>query len=502
MNTLYLVRAVLKEYSISYWLKKLSHQNIFAVVFSKLHLKSLLKYQQQIPIFDRIYDYVEWCKEDKMGINKLSIKEIDDYLAKKEEEYKIPSLSLALYADRYLIKTKEKFWKRHLAWIISFLENVLENGKIEFIIGEISNASDYLGYYIAKSKDIPYVYFEHARIPNHMSFVDIHGRRIGLEKKFNELKNRDFTLEEKGKVDNYLKEYMMNSDPGYMKYMSFMSVKKLFAMKSDESLTFRIKNWVSTYKEDKKYSPHISPSLKPKLEEKICKFTFPFKRLVYRHYFFPMSREKEKYLLFPLHFQPEAATMTFASLYLNQIEFIENLSKVIPVKYKLYVREHPSMFYKRSLRDYKKLSSLPNVRIISPDENMRELLMNCEGIITLTGTAGYEAIIYDKPVFVFGNVFYEIYDFAYKVTSFTEFQERIRILDQWDKFSSDRLDIRMKFVLAVLENAYPGNMNLHLYDESALREENLQTIAKSILDYLDDHTKNNTSKTKPYTEKW
>ena len=72
------------------------------------------------------------------------------------------------------------------------------------------------------------------------------------------------------------------------------------------------------------------------------------------------------------------STMVYARFYLNQISVIENLSKSIPVGYKIYVKEHPSMIGRRNRDYYNQIKILPNVKLIDPFIDSNILLKNLD----------------------------------------------------------------------------------------------------------------------------
>jgi hypothetical protein len=62
------------------------------------------------------------------------------------------------------------------------------------------------------------------------------------------------------------------------------------------------------------------------------------------------------------------------------------------------------------------ISKLRNVKIIPGKTKFIELLKKCRGVITVGATTGFEAMIYDKPVIVFGNPFYAQSKTVIKIT--------------------------------------------------------------------------------------
>lgn len=115
----------------------------------------------------------------------------------------------------------------------------------------------------------------------------------------------------------------------------------------------------------------------------------------------------ESYIYFPLHLQPELTTSALGGLYADQMLALEALSAKLPDGYKIYVKENPKQTEKqRGPHFYKRLAALSNVRLLSRTENSVALIQGSAGVATITGTAGWEALFYGKPVLVFGAAWY------------------------------------------------------------------------------------------------
>lgn len=109
------------------------------------------------------------------------------------------------------------------------------------------------------------------------------------------------------------------------------------------------------------------------------------------------------YIYMPLHYQWEATTCPMGGVFTNQELAVEILSRVgMPV----YVKEHPRMSKNRSLEFYQKMLAMPNVKFISTKEDNYSLIDNSMFVATITGTAGFEAMLRGKPVIVFGDIYY------------------------------------------------------------------------------------------------
>lgn len=117
------------------------------------------------------------------------------------------------------------------------------------------------------------------------------------------------------------------------------------------------------------------------------------------------SRE-EKYAYFPLHMEPEVATMLFTPVFNDQLWVIKQVARTLPVGYKLYVKEHVAMFGYRTRAFYRELKKIPNVKLMSPSLSSFLLIREAQLVVTLTSTVGWEAVLLQKPVITFGDVFY------------------------------------------------------------------------------------------------
>lgn len=121
---------------------------------------------------------------------------------------------------------------------------------------------------------------------------------------------------------------------------------------------------------------------------------------------FEKPRDGEIFAYFPLQVEPEVATMVYAPFFTNQIAVIQNIAKSLPIRFKLYVKEHPDMLYRRPSSYYKAFKKLPNVRLIDCKTDSIFLIKGAKLILTISGTAGWEAAMLSKPVITFGSVFY------------------------------------------------------------------------------------------------
>ncbi|MDH5543547.1 MAG: hypothetical protein OEY64_11350 [Nitrospinota bacterium] len=193
---------------------------------------------------------------------------------------------------------------------------------------------------------------------------------------------------------------------------------------------------------------------------------------------FEMPVKGEKYLFFPLHFQPEATTIICAPEFVDQLAFVENISRSIPMGYRLYVKEHPNSIGKRPRGYYKRLKDNFNVRLIDPSASGREMIEGAEIVINLTGTAGLEAAILGKKVLNCGLPPFRDTPFFSFTRDPSMFKEVISdMLSKPDSYDEKSV---MAYLVAIRDSSYDGLHNLPHQFPYVMREENIAGVANGI----------------------
>ncbi len=131
------------------------------------------------------------------------------------------------------------------------------------------------------------------------------------------------------------------------------------------------------------------------------------------------------YFLYPLHFHPEASTSVLAPDFINELSVIQAIAFRLPVNVKLAVKEHPSATALQPLSFYRALDALPNVELLAPDLNAKELARRSLGVICVTSTLGFEAAVLNKPVICFGDVLFGYFPNVRMVESYTGLDEAL-----------------------------------------------------------------------------
>lgn len=120
------------------------------------------------------------------------------------------------------------------------------------------------------------------------------------------------------------------------------------------------------------------------------------------------------FIYLPLHYQPECTTSPLGGVFVDQILMVEILAAALPKGWYLYVKENPQQWQPRGLNYfsyrykgfYRVLAAIPGVRLVPLETSTFDLIHSSQAVATVTGTAGWEAVLRGKPALIFGFPWY------------------------------------------------------------------------------------------------
>ena len=150
------------------------------------------------------------------------------------------------------------------------------------------------------------------------------------------------------------------------------------------------------------------------------------------------------YIYFPLHYQPERSSCPEGSVYSDQKLVVNLLSSLLPNGWKIYIKEHPSQFMmKRGLLGrseyyYEDILKNKNVALINDTFSSFELTEKAKAVVTLTGTAGFEAIVSGIPALIFGYAWYRELPGAFYIENISDIVKAFRKIQDGDLPDKDK----------------------------------------------------------------
>jgi len=107
--------------------------------------------------------------------------------------------------------------------------------------------------------------------------------------------------------------------------------------------------------------------------------------------------EGQKFVYFPLHFEPEISTLILSPY--DQRSVIDFVARQLPLNWRLVVKDHPAMLGHRDVDYYDGLiSKYPNVVVLDPGVPSSKLAREAELVLTLNGTVFIESLIFGTPI--------------------------------------------------------------------------------------------------------
>lgn len=145
------------------------------------------------------------------------------------------------------------------------------------------------------------------------------------------------------------------------------------------------------------------------------KIVFSLKNRIIRRRFLDLQPKGEissapgEYFYFSMHYQPEKTSIPDGPLVPFQGDLVARIRSTIPQSHLLVVKEHPHQLirqdghYGRSPITYDFLESIPGVLLLGAQANSKTLIRNSKAVITITGSAGLEALMTEIPAWHLGE---------------------------------------------------------------------------------------------------
>ncbi len=201
-------------------------------------------------------------------------------------------------------------------------------------------------------------------------------------------------------------------------------------------------------------------------------------------------RLNDKFIYFPLQYQPEKSTSPEGDFFVDQYLAISMLAKFSKGKYKVFIKEHISQFssrlYGRQGRVvdfYRELSLLPHIVFVDLDEESLELIEKSIAVSTITGTAGFEALMKGKPSIIFGLPWYKDCDGVFNIKDQSDLTKALNLILEEYKVDVNKVKYFLQAIFNVSEKIYINNSNKSSIKNTT--HNNTQSIIHLIQKYSD-----------------
>jgi len=300
-----------------------------------------------------------------------------------------------------------------IALLDQFFETIFETEKPDCVVYEqVSNSFAMMAYRAAERRGLPFFSLAPARIPGRVEISPTGALRdhqlVGAL--YERVRRDGGNPEARGAAEAYIAsidqtvpDYMRKGGDGAV-LMSTSLIEKYGSREKLERFR-RMIRYRCSYRED--------VSLAYQFGDPVLASWALFRRAVKRRMrigavarLFQDRVHASDYFLYPLHYHPEASTSVLSSDYIDEFSVIQAIAFRLPAHVKLVVKEHPSATALQPLSFYRALDALPNVELVGPGLNSKELARKALGVVCLTSTLGFEAAALNKPVICLGDVLF------------------------------------------------------------------------------------------------
>ena len=402
-------------YCISYYFQKKFDGELFAVIDITNKVKNFYQTQKLVN-FKKV-----WFYNDSINMNDNPNIE---YLQNFEKKYDIDLWNLALNERLlYLHNEYHNFSAIEIEKILTnecqFFEKILDEINPDYLITkETALHHNQLFYLMCKKRGVKILMLNNTKLGSKKYIIseniyqidsDVAELDVSVDGTFNDLQK----LLKLGDSSGSLKKYARKRAASKFQKINALC-NYLFNSKNDNVNT------------------HYSYFGRTKFRVITKEFFNVFKRKSRKSFLDQNSQYSvdfnEKFVLLPLHQEPERSLLIASPYFTNQLETIRHVAKSLPPGFRLYVKEHYSQSLRewRKIQYYKEILEIPNVKLIHPSFSMEDLIKNSSLVIAVSGTASFEAAFYEKPSIIFANMGFSKLSSVFLLRSIDELPNLIR----------------------------------------------------------------------------
>ena len=186
--------------------------------------------------------------------------------------------------------------------------------------------------------------------------------------------------------------------------------------------------------------------------------------------YFPLEKIN-KFVYFPLQFQPEASIDVLAPYFNNQIETARLVALSLPDDYTLVVKEHPAMVGLRPPSYIQKVARTVNVKLIDYRIPSKMILERAALVVSPNSTTMLEAAFFWKPAIQLGNLGTTLrLPNVFKHTDMTTLPKKIKEVLQ----TNLKIEVYERRLENYVAAAYDTGFNLkyvHMWEQGGTPEE-------------------------------
>jgi len=386
------------------------------------------------------------------GAEKVTCSEYD----RIQREYGAPGVQSAADSDVHMealfpgqrMRQLEVVAKSFMYW-----ENFFDTESVDYVIGrETATFLTRTAYQVSKKREIPFSQIMYGPASGHCLLCDVDELHIWSELDLLVTEGQYSLSEEQvRKVEAFVAERL--PDPAKEMALRFVP----------PSLRETVRRYVGLVLHDTERVVRENPVHAAALRYGRMRLTqqMEWKYLTQNLFPYDEVREEESFVYFPVYSGLETSYLTQTPYWArNEVELIREVARKLPIGTWLYVKEHPHNPGDLSYAQLRALKCIPNVRVVRPEVASQYLINASRLVVTIQGTAGWEAFLSKRPVVCIDSVaFYARSKLVYVVENISCLEEIItRALADGEKSYHTYIDAWRWFIHAVITTMGTGSI--------------------------------------------
>lgn len=375
-----------------------------------------------------------------LGIEVVACFE-EEYEHLEQAEFDSDYLDHSFDSDRVLYRFPLQKRLEILGKEITFWRNVFDKYKPDVLVNEVVTLEYFEVMYIeARNHNVPYYCFLPNPIPHTIYWLETPYNSVMAFPEGN------ITQDIQNKADDFINNIVVRNQKPF--YIQNINDNKL------SLICDALRHVLICYKANLK----LKFSKRFKYEDYTDLYSFKLESavsLLYKSYDKLVFDDKLEYYFFPIHYEPEATVTYFADSYDDQVMMIGRFAHALSINQRLIVKEHPQQRGALLTTRYQNLKKkYKNIIFVESKITSYEIFKNIKAVITLTGTAGFEALVCGIPVILIGNVFYKNCSGVTFCNNFLELKDIFRN-HRYQKPNKDEIKHFVELLFLKVRNVFP-----------------------------------------------
>jgi hypothetical protein len=174
---------------------------------------------------------------------------------------------------------------------------------------------------------------------------------------------------------------------------------------------------------------------------------------------FPYDRIDGQYVYMPLNFSWDAPHRAWNPMNYMQEYIVRIAAASLPSGCQLVIKEHPYGLGEPTHAQLRELQAI-GVRVVDPSTHSLDLIRGAAAVFCVGDTTGWEAILYQVPVIVFGaDPFYTAFPGLWNIKDPNDVHHALReAVRRGSRAYSQHEDAWCAVVQSAIESSHPGNI--------------------------------------------